>query len=131
MSFRDVDTITVEEYVRLFSESQCMSYKTVVFLRCHLKCPDYMATMEELADAVGMANFKAANLHYGNFAKKLAMEFGWTEEDKRTHGFDWLYFLGTCRRQSLPPYQCVWALHPNVINALRKLGWSEINAIAL
>ncbi|MBK7656651.1 MAG: hypothetical protein KA207_06150 [Burkholderiaceae bacterium] len=40
----------------------------------HLAAPDHTITARHLALALGFANWNAANLHYGKFARKLCGE---------------------------------------------------------
>ena len=64
--------------------------------------------------------FELQYLHYGLFVQSLALEYGETDIPERYHT-DWLRFLMDYTRE--PNQEGVLTLWPNVVQALREIGW--------
>lgn len=124
-NFREPDSITVDEYVKLFTNSKAMDLEGVDFLRAHFSFPDYTATATQLADTLNKTSFSVTNNIYGNFAKKLAQDFGWIEADKKAQCFRrWIQFLADIDNRSEIGHWLL-ILRPNVIEELKQIGWKN------
>ena len=112
---------TKEEYLKMFSESPVMQGARVKLLKYHFAQPNYLTSAPDLAKAMGYANFNAANLQYGSFAKTLITSMGWED---RIKDCDALYGLAYFYPPELPehPYW-EWELRPEAVEALKELGW--------
>ena len=85
-------------------------------VRTHYLSPNHTVTAAELAQKVGLANARAANLHYGNFAKALGAQLG------RKPKFPISIFVKFTEGQ--PGEETTkWTLLPQVVQALEELSW--------
>lgn len=114
------ENIPVEKLVALFRTADAMHTSRVKILKAHYNCPGHAATARELARLVGYKSHQGINLHYGLFVQSLALEYGETDIPERYHT-DWLRFLMDYTRE--PNQEGVLTLWPNVVQALRKIGW--------
>jgi putative restriction endonuclease len=87
-------------------------------LLAHYSAPDHSVSARQLAAAVGLANFNAANLHYGKLGRSLFSVLG------KPAGADNVFILADL----VPPGQrdnkeWLWVMRPQVAQALRVLGF--------
>lgn len=81
--------------------------------------PSMMCTSTTLAEAVGLAQQGAVNLHYGKLGHLVADELGFVPE--RSDGTpQWWNVLSWCPREA-PAF--VWQMQPVLARALEVLGW--------
>jgi hypothetical protein len=90
-------------------------------LRAHYAAQDRTVTAGELAASVNLANFRAANLKYGEFAKALCAHLGRAPTIKvavlvRFSG-------GTSGLHPDQDEAIRWTMLPEVAQALEELGW--------
>ncbi len=69
--------LTVEEYVKMFTESHEMDGKRARLIEYHFSCDDYTTSATDMAKAMGYAGFEGANLQYATFAKNLLLSMRW------------------------------------------------------
>ena len=111
---------TTEDLISLFKTSNAMHSEDVKYLKMHFASENYTTTATRLAKALGFKKHTGVNLHYGTFAKTLAMEFGWTEEDKKKERFVWLCFLMKIEKINGEWHFTLWN---DVVEALKAIGW--------
>lgn len=99
--------------------------KQIDILRAHCEAPRRTETAQELALAVGYANFKGANGQYGGFAHRMAVELGILE---RPRGF-WLYILVDFAGDVDSKGHARFILRKPVVEALGQLGypWARLS----
>lgn len=112
----------------------------IAMLQAHFSAPDHLLSATKLAEAAGYAGYEGANLHYGKLGLLVAEEIGF-DPPKREDGTP----IWTCviardpsndseyrdtpelheplRNPGFAHYQ--WQLRPQVVGALRALGWSR------
>ena len=112
---------TTDDLISLFKTSNAMHSDGVKYLKAHFASVNYTTTASKLAEAMGFKTHTGVNLHYGSFAKSLAMEFGWTEEDKKKERFDWLSFLVRFEKIDGEWHLILW---DDVVEALKAIGWN-------
>lgn len=79
----------------------------------HLAAPDHTVTARHLALALGFANWNAANLHYGKFARKLCGEMNVAPATNLAVLVEFF---------KSPSFEYELRLRPSVIGALHELG---------
>lgn len=108
-------------------------------LRAHLAAPDHMITATELADAAGYQSYSGANLHYGYLARCVAEELGINPPKRADGSTMWTTAIAYPRGEggdNLEGEQLhdmwerraddghfEWMMRPQVVEALRKLGY--------
>lgn len=110
-----LDKLTADDYQTAFMAiRKKMSDSDFQMLKAHFDSPNYIVTATELANKVGFANFKAANLRYGLLAQKLLDFFriNISKSIKLTVLVDFNH----------PYNEWKWMLRPRVVEALKKLG---------
>jgi hypothetical protein len=85
-------------------------------LKANYHAPDHTITATELAERVGLANFKAANLAYGAFAKALAAALN------RRPKFN-LAILVSFTEARPDGEHIRLTMLPQVVAAIEELGW--------
>lgn len=85
-------------------------------LEAHYRAPDHTLTAGELAAAVGLPSYSAANLRYGIYAGHLCKALG----RKPEFNIEILVsFSG-----GVPGSEFIrWTMHPEVVAALEELRW--------
>lgn len=94
----------------------------MVMLRAHYCSGGHAATMRELATAAGYADYKMANLQYGNLAKQLYKAIGYPAPKSPRSGKEyWILGLGEFidRREFGLELHCV--MRPEIAEALERL----------
>jgi hypothetical protein len=110
----------------------------LAMLRAHLAAPDQLISATRLAQAAGYAGYEGANLHYGKLGQRVADEIGfdpprrsdgtsiWTcaiaREPSSELEFPDTSMLGALERSFDAPH-FEWQMRPQVVQALRALGW--------
>lgn len=117
-----VDVPTVAEYRSAFLvcrpalKSRAGSSLALEMLRANYYAPDHTLTAGELARAVGLADYSAANLRYGTYAKALCEALG------RSPDINIAILVRFGGGQ--PNSEFVqWIMLPEVAAALEALGW--------
>jgi hypothetical protein len=91
---KNINTISANEYAQAFRAIDSKIGRDL--LEAHLAAPDYTTTWQDLAEAVGMKDGRAVNVHYGKFAREVAELLGFVEPPKpypeAKRGF-WLFTL--------------------------------------
>lgn len=85
-------------------------------LEAHHRAPDHTVTAGELAAAVGLPNYSAANLRYGLYAGHLCEALGRRPE----------FNIGILCSFSggVPGSEFIrWTMHPEAVAALEELRW--------
>jgi hypothetical protein len=110
----------------------------VAMLRAHLAAPDQLISATRLAKAAGYAGYEGANLNYGKLGQRIAKEIGFVPP-RRADGTE----IWTCAIARDPALESEfpdtslldslmrnvdaqhfeWQLRPQVIEALKALGW--------
>lgn len=114
---------SIEEFTEVFLHSRAMKGPRVKILRAHFDSPDYLTTASQLAQKVGYRNFNAVNLQYGKLAKSLSEELGWNEKENSDEYMPWLSLLVFFRNPQKGDWELT--LRPNVVAALKKIGWKQ------
>jgi hypothetical protein len=117
MPMHNAAEITVEDYQRaflaLYGEDK-VSDNQVTMLRHHAR--HKITTARDLAELVGYNGHRGANLQYGTLAKRVANKVGY----QPPKGYTFLSTIVTFSQESTPyPME----LRPNVIEALKQIGW--------
>lgn len=94
-------------------------------LRAHFSAPDRSVTARQLATAVGLSSFNAANLHYGKLGRLLFSVLG------KPAGADNIFILA----ELIPPgernnKEWLWVMRPQVAQALQLLGFVPLKSKA-
>lgn len=94
-------------------------------LRAHYSAPHRSITARQLAAAVGLANFNAANLHYGKLGRLLVSVLG------KPADADNVFMLADL----VPPgersnKEWLWVMRPQVAQALKLLGFVPLKSAA-
>lgn len=104
----------------------------MMMLRAHYHSGGRAATMRELATAAGYADYKMANLQYGNLAKRLYQAMGYPKPKSPRSGNEyWILGLGEFvdRGDFGLEMQCV--MRPEVAEALERLEIVEKTEIPI
>jgi len=110
----------------------------IAMLRAHLAAPDHLISATKLAEAAGYSGYEGANLHYGKLGQRVADEIGfvpprrddgteiWTCAIARDTSLDTEYpdtsMLEAISR-NIDTLHFEWQMRPQVVQALRALGW--------
>lgn len=110
----------------------------VAMLKAHLSAPDQLMSATRLAEAASYAGYEGANLHYGKLGQRVAEEIGFAPP-RRNDGSE-IWTCAIARAPSLdtefPDTSMLdamlrtfdiqhfeWQMRPQVVQALRALGW--------
>jgi len=98
----------------------------VDLLRAHAAAPEHKLTSRQLAAALQMTSFSAANLLYGKFAHAIADQIGYVPPPRKNGEPMWWYAvcLGNRDVKANDP-EFVWTLRPEMLAALRDLKWVQ------
>ena len=113
-----------DDYVRAFDAVRDdISDLQRHMLRAHYSAPDRSVTARQLAAAVGLSNFNAANLHYGKLGRLLFSVLG------KPAGADNVFMLA----ELVPPGErsndeWLWIMRPQVTQALQLLGFVSLKS---
>jgi hypothetical protein len=115
------DVPTPEEYkaALLACRPAMKGKKYLEMLRANYRAPGHTVTAEELADAVDLPSYSAANLQYGNYAKELNKVL---ERTTKYH----VALLVSFNANGEPPGEnelVSWTMLPPLATALEELGW--------
>jgi hypothetical protein len=92
-------------------------------LRAHYHAEGQALSAQELAAAVGMKNYSAANIHYGKFARQLCGWLGYEPpEADKNNDTRWTYLLATYPGDRNSRGDHLWFLRPEVAQALEDIG---------
>jgi len=116
---RDNELGTAANFYKAFEalQEEGIPDNTVALLQAHFNAPNHTATMAQLAEAVGFANYGGANMQYGILGRRLGEKLG---IDKTTLGF-WLHILAEWAGKGELGHQAFILRRP-VIQALARLG---------
>ncbi len=123
------DVPTVAEYKKAFLacrpalRSKGGSSLPMDMLKVNYSAAGHCVMAADLADEVGLASFKAANLRYGTFAKALCKELNRTPKVN-------LAILVTFSNGRPNEDTVQWTMLPQVVQALEELGWVRPEATA-
>ncbi|WP_300114313.1 hypothetical protein [Sphingobium sp.] len=110
----------------------------IAMLRAHLTAPDHLISATKLAEAAGYAGYEGANLHYGKLGQRVADEVGfspprredgteiWTCAIARDTSLDTEYpdtSMLEALSRNMETQHFEWQMRPQVVQALRALGW--------
>ena len=108
---------TIEQYRAAFVACRAdMTDLDLAMLEAHHRAPDHTVTATQLAEAVGLANFSAANLHYGTYASRLCTVLG-----RAPRIFVAILVRFSCGDQ--PGDEITWTMLPEVVSALEQMRW--------
>jgi predicted HNH restriction endonuclease len=99
----------------------------LALLRYHCEAPDHTTTATRLAEALGLANFGAANLQLGKLAHLIADELEFQPE-KRSDGKPmWWSTLASGRGASADTLdaQFEFVMRPELVDALVQMKWAK------
>jgi len=109
---------STEEYVHAFKAIELyMTPNQRAMLMYHYYAPDQTVTMTELAKSVGYTSHRGGNLQYGKLGQLLCAELDWAE------GIAISVLAWFTPPYDSPNRQWLLTLHPEVSEALKKLGW--------
>lgn len=92
-------------------------------LRAHYRSGGRSVTMRELATAAGYADYKMANLQYGNLAKRLYQAMGYPALKSETSGKPyWILGLGKFVGRGEFGLEMHCVMRPEIAGALERLG---------
>jgi hypothetical protein len=118
MARSSIELLTKDDYKRAFLALHPLTSYELALLRAHYRASEHTLTASELAKAVGYKSHSGANLRYGNLAGKLCEVLGC---DPRLN----VHVLVTDFKDEEHWHL---ALRPQVVSALRELGWSGFTA---
>lgn len=112
----------------------------IAMLRAHFCAPDYLISATKLAEAAGYSGYEGANLHYGKVGQRVAEEIGflpprrddgteiWTCAIARDTSMDTEYpdtsmLDALLRTMETETSHFEWQMRPQVVQALKALGW--------
>ena len=112
--------ISFEQLFLLNSDQVTNGFK---MLRAHYNAERQALSAAELAAAVGMKNYVAANTHYGKFARQLCglLDYEPPEADKNNDA-RWTYVLATYPGDRNATGDHLWFLRSEVAQALEDMG---------
>lgn len=113
---------TKDEYSKMFKTSPAMLGSRVKLLKYHFAQKDYIVTAPGMAKAMGYANFNAANLQYGTFARELAESMGWYDRITQM-GACAIFVLAKLWTPGGEHKYWEWELHTEVVQSLKEIGW--------
>ncbi len=113
---------TSEQFIQALRELNITPNQRAM-LAAHYRARDQTITMAALARAVGYSGHHAANLHYGKLAGKLADILGYNFNGQIQMGL-----LGTFNNDKNPDEPWLVTMHPQLAEALEKLGWTEVES---
>lgn len=93
--------------------------KHAAMLRAHFRSRKQTTSATGLQKRVGYPNFNSVNLQYGLFAKRVKEELGVTTRSG-IHLEVLVEFIDTGEQNN---EHILWKLRPEVMAALRKMGW--------
>lgn len=108
---------TVEDFQKALSGIKMTDGQSKM-LQAHLNSPDRTITSSELAAAAGYKSYRAANLHYGNLGKSIALFLGTTPEQNYDNGTPiWTFMIADGWRVGHGE-EWKWRMHPELVKAL-------------
>ena len=119
------EQFSADDYLRAFDAIRDdISDLQRQLLRAHYSAPNRSVTARRLAIAVGLANFNAANLHYGKLGRLLFSVLG------KPAGADNVFILANL----VPPgergnKEWLWVMRPQVAQALQLLGFVPLKSM--
>jgi 5-methylcytosine-specific restriction protein A len=118
------EQFSTDDYLRAFDAIRDdISNLQLQMLLAHYSAPDHSVTARQLAAAVGLANFNAANLHYGKLGRLLFSVLG------KPAGADNVFILADL----VPPgergnKEWLWVMRPQVAQTLQVLGFVPLKS---
>lgn len=126
---------SADEYREAFTALSPLAANDLKMLKAHLKAPDHLITATQLASAAGYATWSAANLRYGQLARRLAEELDYDPERREDGSPIWTGTLASwaldgdldaeqglaslVRHADNPHFE--WLMRPEVREAVRDL----------
>ena len=121
-----IENLTVDDYKTAFTVlREQMTESDLLMLKAHYEALNYDITATQLANKVGFRNFETTNLRYGLLASKFLELFQ-------------IQVVGYAKLNALVGFdkcndEWHWILLPQVVQALRELGWfgetQKLNAL--
>ena len=112
----ELDYLTEEDYRKALLALNPMASHHERMLGAHYRAPNNTITMTELAEEMGYANYKPANLHYGTLAKLICRELG-------VKPVLWVKVLVKFPKKGRPDEHWRLVLRPQVVKAIESLRW--------
>lgn len=120
------EPFSADDYVRAFDAVQDgISLLQRQMLLAHFSAPDRSITARQLAAAVGLSKFNAANLHYGKLARLLGSMLGNNPAADNVSLLASLVPPGTRGNK-----EWLWVMRPQVAQALQLLGFVPLKSKA-
>jgi hypothetical protein len=108
--------ITEDDFRRALLGIRPIAPHHIRLLRAHYYALNHTVTATELARAVGYADYRAVNLHYGKFVVRIS------EFLHRPYSFDSI--LAGALPSEAPPRHLQLVMKPELVQALDTLCWS-------
>lgn len=110
----------------------------LAMLRAHLSAPDHLLSATKLAAAAGYSGYGGANLHYGKLGQQVAEEIGFVPPQRADGSKIWTCAIARDRdaetefpdtsmldalMRNVDDRHFEWQMRPQVVDALRAIGW--------
>jgi predicted HNH restriction endonuclease len=87
-------------------------------LKAHLNTPGCVMTSSELAKAANYANYRAANLQYGNLAKKISKYLG---QGPMFYNGEYIWTFALADGYRIEKDEWKWTLRKELVHALEEV----------
>lgn len=119
---------TKEEFqqalLKLRDKSRFRNTKYLDLLKAQYSSPNHTITATKLAEAVGYANYNAANLQYGSLGHELAEVLGYTPPERSNGEPIWFWTISTGNDvESDPSGHYEFVMRPELVEALEGMRW--------
>lgn len=112
--------LTADDYVKAFEAvDDKISKLQRRMILAHISAPGRTLTARQLASAVGLTKYNAANLHYGKLGTLLCSVLG--KEREADNLFILVSFVPPGKRKNK---EWLWIMRPQVAKALERLGYA-------
>jgi 5-methylcytosine-specific restriction endonuclease McrA len=114
---------TADDYFKAFEalQKEGLAEKPIALLQAHFNAPNHTATMQQLADAVGYANYGGANMQYGTLGRRVGEKLGISKPSFWIFVLVEFEYAGSLGRDLASGHQTFVLRHP-VIEALTRLA---------
>ena len=116
----EIEDITIQQYVDAFNSIGITDLEKKLIV-ANYEFPEHIITSRQMAKYVGFAGMAAANSNYGRMAKKFCKYFDVNPRIKVK------IFVNI---RDLDNKGWRWILHDNVVRALEKVGWVNLQIVA-
>lgn len=109
---------SVERYkaaFEMFEDELCDS--DLKMLKIHYECPAHTLSATDMAEAMGYANYGAANLRYEKLGGRLCEQLNVSMKYKVNA------LCSFVKPNTQDNEYWLWVMHPQVVQALEELGW--------